>query len=214
MSDTSHTIAIEADSPSLPKDDAAQKIWILTACVPSGQRPCLPEVFGCAEAAVAAFDQRMREGWQYHGPLDDTGDRQPYPGNPYSAHQMMVVADSEIQGTWGHWQLTAHILGGDGREITTNRGCRTDNSQNYNRHKIALEVQDAVNLRALAREFVKIGDQAAEETKSTSATWSDPAVVLFVNKFESLCGSAESFSEVYAVCQDRANSTQSQKDGS
>jgi hypothetical protein len=76
----------------------------------------------------------------------------------------------------------------------------------YNRHKVALDVQDAVNLRALVREFVKVVDQAAEETQSTEATWADPAVRLFVNKFESLSHSNwnDHFSQAYNVCQEKA----------
>lgn len=76
----------------------------------------------------------------------------------------------------------------------------------YNRHKVALDVQDAVNLRALAREFVKVCDQAAEETKSTEATYNDPAVVLFVNKLESLVHSNwnDRFSEAYKACKAKA----------
>jgi hypothetical protein len=74
------------------------------------------------------------------------------------------------------------------------------NKPQYDRHQVALDVQDAVNLRALAREFVKVVDTAMGENRSTEATWSDPAVVLFVNKFESLCRSEANFSEAYAVC--------------
>jgi hypothetical protein len=205
MNDTALNVTTTSDIS--PPSNIARKIWILTTCVPFDQQPCLPEAFSDATAALAAFDRRMREEWQYHGPLDDDCGRQPYPGNPYSAHEMMVAEDNDIQGTWGHWQLTAHIVGGDGRELTTSRGCRIDDPESYNRHRIALEVQDAVNLRALAREFVKIVDQASAEAKS--ATWADPAVVLFVNKLESLCRSADKFNEAYAVCKDRANSTQS-----
>jgi hypothetical protein len=75
----------------------------------------------------------------------------------------------------------------------------------YNRFKVALDVQDAVNLRALAREFVKVVDQAADDTKSTEATWNDPAVVLFVNKFESLVHSNwdSRFSDAYRACQEK-----------
>ncbi|WP_315729865.1 hypothetical protein [Bradyrhizobium sp. SZCCHNRI2010] len=75
----------------------------------------------------------------------------------------------------------------------------------YNRHKVALDVQDAVNMRALAREFVKVVDQAVDETSSTHRTWEDPAVRLFVNKFESLCHSNATFSEAYRACQEKAN---------
>jgi uncharacterized protein YukE len=77
----------------------------------------------------------------------------------------------------------------------------------YNRHKVALEAQDAVNMRALAREFVRVVDQATDESRSTSVTWHDAAVILFVNKFESLCGSAGRFSDAYDVCKARVNTT-------
>jgi hypothetical protein len=74
----------------------------------------------------------------------------------------------------------------------------------YNRFRIALEVQDAGNLRALAREFVRVVDAASDEVKSTEATWADPAVRLFVNKFESLCRSDANFSEAYDACHECA----------
>jgi hypothetical protein len=70
----------------------------------------------------------------------------------------------------------------------------------YNRHKVAIDVQDAVNLRALAREFVKVVDDADSELRSTKAVYDDPAVVLFVNKFESLCRSEARFAEAYRAC--------------
>lgn len=78
------------------------------------------------------------------------------------------------------------------------------NKASYNRHKVALDVQDAVNLRALAREFVKVVDTAMEATNDTGLTWDDAAVVLFVNKFESLCRSEARFSAAYAVCKEKA----------
>jgi len=77
-------------------------------------------------------------------------------------------------------------------------------SSTYNRYKVAIEVQDAGNLRALAREFVKVVDAAMEATQSTKATWDDPAVVLFVNKFESLCRSEDRFSAAYKLCMENA----------
>ena len=81
----------------------------------------------------------------------------------------------------------------------------------YNRNKVALKAQDAVNLRALAREFVRVVDQAGDESRSTSATWHDAAVILFVNKFESLCGSAGRFSDAYDICKAKANTTANSK---
>jgi len=80
------------------------------------------------------------------------------------------------------------------------------NRETYNRFKVALEIQDAGNLRALAREFVKVVDAAMEETKSTTATWNDPAVMLFVNKFESLSRSNYelAYSKAYDICRQKA----------
>ena len=74
----------------------------------------------------------------------------------------------------------------------------------YNRFKVALEVQDAGNLRALAREFVKVVDAASNETRSTEATWADAAVVIFVNKLNSLCRANDGlvFSAAYDKCLD------------
>ncbi|WP_316207461.1 hypothetical protein [Bradyrhizobium sp. SZCCHNR3118] len=81
------------------------------------------------------------------------------------------------------------------------------NEATYNRHKVAIDVQDAVNLRALAREFVKVVDQAMEEHKSTEATYSDPAVVMFVNKLESLVHSNWQlrFEAAYKTCQEKVH---------
>src|SRR5258705_1672333 len=63
------------------------------------------------------------------------------------------------------------------------------NNNTYNRFQVALDIQNAGNLRAIAREFVRVVDDAMAETQSTTATWDDAAVVLMVNKLESLCRS-------------------------
>jgi hypothetical protein len=75
---------------------------------------------------------------------------------------------------------------------------------NYNRFKTALEIQDGGNLRAIAREFVRVVDDAMAETQSTTATWDDAAVVLVVNKMESLCRSEARFSAAYSLAKERA----------
>lgn len=82
--------------------------------------------------------------------------------------------------------------------------------EGFNRFKTALQVQDAGNLRALAREFVKVVDDADNELHSTRAVWEDPAVVLFVNKFESLSHSNwnDRFTEAYRACQERTANEQ------
>lgn len=74
----------------------------------------------------------------------------------------------------------------------------------YNRFQVAIGIQDAGNLRAIAREFVKVVDAATEENRSTVETWSDAAVVMFVEKLESLCRSQERFSAAYKLCLERA----------
>ena len=79
------------------------------------------------------------------------------------------------------------------------------NKPTYNRHKVALEIQDAGNLRAIAREFVKIVDSASDETQSTTATYNDPAVILLVSKLESLCRSESRFSWAYQQCRKKAD---------
>ena len=78
------------------------------------------------------------------------------------------------------------------------------NKPEYNRHRVAIEIQDAGNLRAIAREFVKVVDAASDETRSTEATWRDAAVVLLANKIESLTRSEERFGQAYADCIARA----------
>lgn len=78
------------------------------------------------------------------------------------------------------------------------------NKETYNRFAVAVQVQDAGNLLALSREFVKVCDQAMADTGSTEKTWADPAVRLFVNKFESLCRSEDNYGSAYEECQRRS----------
>ena len=72
-----------------------------------------------------------------------------------------------------------------------------------NLYKDALDVQDACNLRAIARLLVKAADAAAD-ADGTDASYCDPAVVLIVNKIESLVHSDERFSAAYDECERRA----------
>ena len=67
----------------------------------------------------------------------------------------------------------------------------------------ALAVQDAVNLRAIARLLVQAADAAANAS-GTAASYCDPAVVLIVNKIESLVHSEQRFNEAYSECERRA----------
>jgi hypothetical protein len=72
-----------------------------------------------------------------------------------------------------------------------------------NRFKLAIDVQDACNMRGIARSFVEVVDDAMAELKDTSKVWTDPAVVLFVNKLESLSHSWQNFSAAYTACQEK-----------
>ena len=67
-------------------------------------------------------------------------------------------------------------------------------------YRDAIEVQDACNLRAIARLLVRAADMAAD-AGGTAASYSDPAVVLIVNKIESLVHSNQRFSAAYDECE-------------
>lgn len=75
---------------------------------------------------------------------------------------------------------------------------------NFDRFRSAIDIQGAGNMRASAREFVRVVDAAMHDTGSTTETWADPAVVLFVSKLESLSRSEAKFSAAYRACQNRA----------
>jgi hypothetical protein len=72
-----------------------------------------------------------------------------------------------------------------------------------NRFKQAIDVQDGVNLRAIARLLVRAADEAAD-AGGTDASYSDPAVVLIVNKIESLVHSSERFADAWSECHERS----------
>lgn len=73
----------------------------------------------------------------------------------------------------------------------------------YNRFRVAVEIQNAGNMRAIARELVKVVDSAMEELQSTEKVWTDPAVRLVINKLESLARSDANYSEAYNQCKDK-----------
>lgn len=76
---------------------------------------------------------------------------------------------------------------------------KINSSPVYNRFEIAIAIQDAGNLRAIAREFVKVVDDAMADIKVTVDIWTDPAVVLFVAKLTDLSGAhrPDTFSRAY-----------------
>jgi hypothetical protein len=74
----------------------------------------------------------------------------------------------------------------------------------YNRFEVALAIQNACNLRAIARELVKAADAACDEGGGTAASYIDPAVILLVNKLESMVHSEANYSAAYAACNAKA----------
>ena len=72
-----------------------------------------------------------------------------------------------------------------------------------NLYKDALDVQDACNLRAIARLLVRSADAAAD-AGGTDASYRDAAVVLIVGKIESLVHSDDRFSAAYDECLSRS----------
>jgi cell division protein ZapA (FtsZ GTPase activity inhibitor) len=70
-------------------------------------------------------------------------------------------------------------------------------TETYNRFKVAHDILDAGNMRAIAREFVKVVDDAMEELKVTTQVWTDPAVVVMVTKLAELSNAPAGFSKAY-----------------
>lgn len=70
------------------------------------------------------------------------------------------------------------------------------------RFEDALFVQDACNLRAIARLLVRAADEATETAGGTQASYDDAAVILIVNKIESLIRSERDtrYSQAYDRC--------------
>jgi hypothetical protein len=62
-----------------------------------------------------------------------------------------------------------------------------------------IDVQDACNLRGIARLLVRAADMAAD-AGGTEASYRDAAVVLIVNKIESLVHSSARFNAAYDEC--------------
>jgi hypothetical protein len=78
--------------------------------------------------------------------------------------------------------------------------------ETMNLYKDALAVQDACNLRAIARLLVKAADAAAD-LGGTQASYDDAAVILIVDKIESLVRSQDTSRNMAAwdTCKAREN---------
>lgn len=76
--------------------------------------------------------------------------------------------------------------------------CRDKSSTRF---QDALDLQDGCNLRAIARSLVRAADEASEEG-GTGFSYRDAAVILIVNKLESLVHSeqGDNYSAAYDYC--------------
>ena len=81
-------------------------VWVLSTCIPEENEPCLPTVYGSAEAARQGFDEMMRGEWAANQPEDEEScEPLPYPGDPEKAHEVLSKNPS-----WGRWEITTHTL--------------------------------------------------------------------------------------------------------
>jgi hypothetical protein len=92
-----------------------------------------------------------------------------------------------------------------GEQTMCDRYCRC-RDRHSTRFQNAIDLQDGGNLRAIARELVRAADEATD-AGGTLASYSDPAVVLIVNKLESLVYSNERFSDALAECETRSKAS-------
>lgn len=79
------------------------------------------------------------------------------------------------------------------------RYCRC-RDRHSSRFADALELQDGCNLRAIARALVRAADEASDQEGGTAASYRDAAVILIVNKLESLVRSEQHYSRAYREC--------------
>lgn len=82
-----------------------------------------------------------------------------------------------------------------------NAYCRC-RDESRTRFQDALDLQDGVNLRAIARSLVRAADEASDEG-GTQASYNDAAVILIVNKLESLVHSEQHYGDAYHRCCNR-----------
>jgi hypothetical protein len=85
------------------------------------------------------------------------------------------------------------LSGASNGDLPMREKTRKGNNMNlYDKHNHkmfcadAIMVQDACNLRAIARLLVAAADYAADNFGGTQASYNDPAVILIVAKIESL----------------------------
>jgi hypothetical protein len=82
------------------------RVWVLSTCIPSEDKPCWPEVFFDEETARKRYDEAIREEWAANTPEDgNTCEPLPYPDDPDAAHA--ELEDWHGPG-WGHWELSVH----------------------------------------------------------------------------------------------------------
>lgn len=66
--------------------------------------------------------------------------------------------------------------------------------------KLALDIQDASNISAVARELVScIGDLYLVSTPTSDPVYDHPAVILLVDKLSSLCGTQFNHDKIHGA---------------
>jgi len=82
-------------------------VWVVSTCVPDEPDPCLPHVFGTAEAAQAHFAEMIKNEWDASPACDDDGEPVPMPEDSVDAHEALCRY-------WGHefgrWEITSHTV--------------------------------------------------------------------------------------------------------
>lgn len=75
-----------------------------------------------------------------------------------------------------------------------------------NRFKLALEVQDACNITAVAALFHSVCQEVLHETRDTAAVAKDPAVLWILDKMNDLTGRPETveMDRAYLICHERS----------
>lgn len=115
-----------------------------------------------------------------------------------------LAADATTPKARDNAMLELQKLARIGDSAVAKQKAEAAEAADYNRFRVALGLQDGVNLRAIARELVKAADAAGEETQSTRGVYADAAVVLIVNKLDSLVHSHDGFGTAYNECKARS----------
>lgn len=80
------------------------KVHVVVTCIPDENEPCLPSVHGTLVEAETQFAEYMRQEWEHNAPLNEDGEKLPFPDDPNEAHDKM----SENNSDWGRYEISTH----------------------------------------------------------------------------------------------------------